>query len=183
MSFFDIFGGASNKAGGAQEQAASEALALQRQMYDQSRADLEPWRKTGTAALDNLNALLINGDTSKFMETPGYDYRFSQGVRASNNAANAKGMLRSGAQSKALMKYGQDIGSAEFDNYINRNALLAGYGQNATNAGVGVNTNYATQGGQTTQDAGAARASSYIGANNQVNDLLKTGAYIYGRMN
>ncbi len=185
MGFFDIFGGASNKAGGAQEQAASEALHLQRQMYDQQRADLEPWRKTGAAALGNLNALLIDGDTSRYQATPGYDFRFNEGQRALERSANAKGMLSSGATAKALMKYGQDIGSAEFDNYINRNALLAGYGQNATQQGVQAAGNFAQIGGQTTQDMGAARASSYTGASNQLTGLLRDGAqigaYMYGR--
>ena len=182
MGLFDIFGGAAGKAGSAQEQAASEALALQREMYNTSRADLAPYLDTGKRALGNLNRLLLDGDMTAFEKTPGYDFRFNEGMRALENSANARGMLGSGATAKALQKYGQDIGSSEFDKYISRNAMLAGLGQNATGAGVGVNTNFGQMGGQSINDAGAARASSYVGPVNQLMGLLNTGAYTVGRM-
>lgn len=44
-----------------QLQAAQEGMALQREQYQQSRADLTPWRKTGQAALTELNRLTYGG--------------------------------------------------------------------------------------------------------------------------
>ena len=54
----------------AETQAASgdKALALQKQMYDQTRADLQPWVTQGSSAVGTLGALMglggkVNGQT------------------------------------------------------------------------------------------------------------------------
>ncbi len=59
---------AAKKAAGAQEEAAREAVALgregldfQKEVFDISRADLDPYRASGAAALGTLNSLFIPG--------------------------------------------------------------------------------------------------------------------------
>lgn len=50
-----LIGGISaNSAAKKQQQAAADANALQLQMFDQNRADAEPWRKAGEAGLEQL---------------------------------------------------------------------------------------------------------------------------------
>src|SRR5688572_29223465 len=49
---------ASKKAAGAQVEAADKASAVEREMFEQSRADQAPWRDRGNAAGERLNYLL-----------------------------------------------------------------------------------------------------------------------------
>lgn len=114
---------------------------------------------------------------SRFLETPGYQFRFEEGVRALDRSASAGGRLAGGAHERELIRYGQGIGSAEFENYSNRLAGLAGMGQGATSSTATLNQQSSNQisnalltsGGRQAQlgaDAGAARASGYVGAAN-----------------
>jgi hypothetical protein len=77
-------------------------------------------------------------------------------------------MLRSGARAKALTKYGQDIGSEEYGNWMNRLGTLAGYGQNANAQQQNANQQNAGALGDLYGNAGAARASGYVGQANAV---------------
>ncbi len=68
-----LFGGsqaadAAEDAAGVQAQSAREAIALgreglgfQQEMFDTSRADLAPWRDSGTAALGTMNNMFLPG--------------------------------------------------------------------------------------------------------------------------
>ena len=54
-----LLGGSSaNKAAKKQAEATSDAILLQQQQQAQSRADLAPWRNTGSAAINQLGLLL-----------------------------------------------------------------------------------------------------------------------------
>ena len=184
---------------------------IQKQMYDQTRADQEPWRQTGVNALSQLNAGTVPGgsllapyqDQKKFTladfeADPGYNFRLSQGVSALDKSAASKGMLFSGAQGKALTRYGQDVGSSEYanaydryqneyqnafnryqtnqTNQYNRLASLAGVGQTANNALQSAGTNYANATGNN-----AMNAANYTGnltmtnASNAANAQLMAG--------
>ena len=128
---------------GAKEQAkaagkaADTSAAIQREMFQQSRADMEPWRQTGQGALYSMADLMgvpVEGQTRSpqygsfmdyfgaedFQKDPGYDFRMGEGVKALDRSAAARGNLFSGAQGKALTQYGQDYGSNEFMNAYNR---------------------------------------------------------------
>ncbi len=63
---------------------------------------------------------------------PGYQFRLGQGEQALQQGAAAKGTLNGGATQKAILGYGQDYASNEFNNVYNRQ--LTDY-----------NTNYQTQ--------------------------------------
>lgn len=47
-------------------------------------------------------------------EDPGYQFRLQQGVSALDASAAARGGLTSGAAQRALLRYGQDVGSQEY---------------------------------------------------------------------
>lgn len=51
---------------------------------------------------------------------PGYQFRLEQGANAVQGSAAAKGGALSGATLKALAKYGQNLGSSEYQNAYNR---------------------------------------------------------------
>src|SRR6516164_3357950 len=53
-----ISGSAAKSAASTQANAANQATAIQQQMYQQTRADLAPYRTTGSSSLPGLQALL-----------------------------------------------------------------------------------------------------------------------------
>lgn len=79
-----------------------------------------------------------------FQTDPGYAFRLSEGQKALDRSAAARGGLISGGALKAATRFGQDMGSQEYQNAFNRyqtnrsnqlNPLqsLMGAGQSATN--------------------------------------------------
>lgn len=200
---------ASNKAGKAQASAAqsasdSQLLAqresneLQKEMYDQNRADMQPWREAGMGALSQLSTGIQPGGEfnrnfqhSDFQADPGYAFRQAEGQKAIDNSAAARGSTLSGATLKALTRFGQDTASSEYQNSYNRwnndvsnrfNRIsgVAGTGQQATqqigqygqstasNIAQG-NMNTANNVASNTIGAGNARASGYVGMANAAN--------------
>lgn len=162
--------------------AADRATQLQREQYDQTRADLAPYRAAGTNALAQLTAGTAPGGQftkqfgmSDFEQDPGYGFRMSEGLKALDRSAAARGNLLSGATLKGAQRYGQDLGSQEYQNAFNRyqtnrsnliNPLqsLAGVGQTSTNQGISAGNNYATNVGNLGMNAAANQANAGLTA-------------------
>ena len=164
---------ASQAAAKALGKGAESQQGLLKYMYDQNRADLEPWRKAGVGALGNLTNLTTPGkqlDTA--MLDPGYAFRQSEGEKGINRAAAARGMWDSGRTYKALDRFNQDYATGEFGNVFNRNAALAGIGQTATGQGVNAGQTYAQNAGESMLQAANARASGYMGGANAISGTL-----------
>lgn len=173
---------ASVKAG---QQSADARFAEQNARIDVARGQLQPWVDTG---LTGYNALadvtgLRGPDAAKtamdgFTASPGYGFRFKEGLRAVDAGAASKGILRSGATLKAETDFGQGLASQEFGNYIGTLNKLAGFGQNATGQQAnllsqqGTNTNAAAS-----NDQGAATnlASIYGAEGAATNQAIQKG--------
>lgn len=192
---------AAGDASAAQLQAQRETNEMQWDMYEQNRKDQEPWRKAGEVALGQLGTgLKAGGEFNRnftlkdFQADPGYAFRQSEGQKAIDNSAAARGSSLSGATLKALTRYGQDTASAEYQNSYNRwnndvsnrfNRIsgVAGTGQQAVNQ-IGAygqqtasniaqgNMNTANNVASNTIQAGNARASGYVGTANAINSGL-----------
>ena len=81
------------------------------------------------SAETRLKSLLDNPDSIN--ESAAYKFRVGQGQEALNRNLAAKGMLGSGNRLMELTKYGQDMGSQEYDAQFGRlNDLLGNYSQN-----------------------------------------------------
>lgn len=133
-----IFGG---NAAAAQERATKEAMDLQRQMYQQSRDDMQPWRLAGVGGLQGLQSLL--NDPSSIQNSPAFQFRMAEGQKALERSAAARGGLAGGGFMKGLARYSQGLASEEYGNQYNRLANLAGMGQStAQNLGA-LGANYA----------------------------------------
>jgi len=175
MSFVgDIIGGligadSTRSAANKQADAVRDSNALQKQMFEELRADNQPLLNTRNSALDQINALLAN--PSDVTKQPGYEFGLSQGTRALNAGAAARGMNYSGAQAKALTRYGQDYAGTKLDQSYNRLANLAGLGQVATNSNTAAGMNYGNQAGNNLIGLGNAQAGA----------ALRQGS-IYGNM-
>ena len=194
-----ILGAASSRsAAKTQVGAADRAAELQRTQFEQTREDQAPYREAGYNALANLQRTAGNvpgafkfgaGD---YQADPGYAFRLSEGQKALDRQAAARGGLISGGALRAAQRYGQEMGSQEFGNaynraltgyntgvasenqLYNRQAALAGIGQTATNLVGQAGQNYANSAGNLMTGAGAASAAGQVGMANAFTGGLGT---------
>lgn len=182
------------KAANAQKDAANQSIAEQRRQYDQSRADLAPWRTAGAGALGKLAGLYGvstdgtanskgTGFTSDFTASPGYDWRLSQGLKAIDRKMSSRGLLNGRPAVEAEQRFGEGLASSEFENYANHLAGIAGVGQAATNTTVQAGENAANNISNGLIQAGNARASSYANIGSAINGTVNNmaSAYLYGQ--
>ena len=189
---------ASSKASKAQTQAAQDANAAQERMFEKQTQLQEPFRQGGLTAQNEIMQLLgIGGDktaagygslgksfgTDQFQQDPGYAFRQSEGMKALERSAAARGNLLSGSTMKGIQRFGQDLASQEYQNAFNRyqversaklNPLqsLMGSGQSATNVMTGAAGQMGQNEASNLYNAGQARASGYIGQANALNTAL-----------
>ena len=175
---------AAGAAADAQAQATQEGLAAQERMFNKQVELQEPWRQAGINALNKLGT----GFTGQvdLTQDPGYAFRLSEGQKALERSAAARGGLQSGSALKAAQRFGQDYGSQEYQNAFNRaltqyntTAGLAGIGQTATNAMTGAAGQYGAAANEAAQNIGNARASGYVGGANALSSALGTGTNLY----
>lgn len=179
---------ASSKAAKAQAGAADRAAEGQERMFERQVELSEPWRKAGETALNKLVPLATEYTPfgmSQFQADPGYGFRMSEGMKALERSAAARGGLLSGATLKGIQRFGQDLGSQEYMNAFNRYQTeraarlqplqsLAGVGQ-TTAQQIGQAGMQAAQNiGETQMSGAAARASGYVGGANALNQGLGT---------
>lgn len=176
---------ASKDAAAMQAAAADRATQLQREIYNQNREDQEPWRKAGAEALSGLGNSDFQRDftTRDFDVDPGYNFRMAEGQKAIERSAAARGGLNSGANMKALAKYGQGLASEEYGNAYNRfnsdrdrrfNRLssVAGIGQTANSANAQSGQNFANQAGSNMMGAANAQGAASIASSNAWGNAL-----------
>lgn len=167
--------------------AAKTATDLQQNIYNQNRADMTPWRTAGQNALGYLTGGMgstgTNGDLTRsftmqdYTADPGYAFRLSEGNKALERSAAARGGLYSGRAAKDLTKYTQDYASNEYgnaynrfnsdqSNKYNRLASLAGVGQTANNSMANSGTNYANSVSNLTTSNAANQGNAALSAAN-----------------
>ena len=181
-----------------QRDTLEQQLAFQQKMYDQTREDFAPYRESGTANLNQLNTLLgIGGNTGaadygRFRtadftpadftanKDPGYAFRISEGLKAIDRQAAARGGLISGNALKAASGYSSDLASQEYNAAFNRFQTIRGNtlqpfqvgaaaGQSAAAMQGQANLNFGSAGGQAIANAGQGASSAY--------GALGTGTY------
>ena len=207
---------AARDAAQAQVQAAERAGDQQRAMFERQVELQAPFREAGLTAQNRLMTLLgLGGEPTEpgfgrytrdfsmadFEGDPGYGFRMSEGMKALERSAAARGGLLSGATLRGVQRFGQDLASQEYQNAFNRyqvnranqlNPLqsLMGAGQTGANAltsaagdvGRGLATSIMA-GGQGAAagllGAGAARASGYVGGANALTGALQSAVPNY----
>jgi hypothetical protein len=178
---------AASGAGEAQAAAADRAAALSDKQFQQTREDQMPWLQAGQRALGKLEGAVdyTPFGMDQFKADPGYAFRLSEGQKALDSQAAARGGLISGNALRAATAYGQEMGSQEYTNAFNRCQQeraaklqplqsLAGVGQttaanlgNAGAANAGAVGNYLTGGA-------AASAAGQVGAANAYSNAMGT---------
>lgn len=208
---------AARDAANAQVAAAERSAQEQRAMFERQVELQEPFREAGLSAQNRLLTLLgleggeatdpnfgrytRNFSMEDFEADPGYGFRMSEGMKAIERSAAARGGLLSGATLKGIQRFGQDLASTEYGNayaryQANRNAQInplqgiLGQGQTSTNVltgaagdvGRGVGGTYMSAGNAQAAGytgAGQARASGYVGQANALTSALQSGVPNY----
>jgi hypothetical protein len=167
-----------------QAQSADKALQLQRDQWNQTQTNQQPWLNAGTNALTQMQYGQYSNPTpwkdfsmSDYQQDPGYQFRLSEGLKALDRTAAARGGLLSGATLKGAQRYGQDLASQEYNaaygryntdqaNRIgqentgyNRLAALAGVGQTANSQLNAAGQNFANAGSNIYGNLGSATAA------------------------
>jgi hypothetical protein len=112
-------------------------------------------------------------------------------MKGLERSAAARGGLLSGATLKGIQRFGQDLGSQEYQNAFNRyqterqarlNPLqsLAGVGQTTSQQLGAAGTQMAGNVGNLMTSGAAARASGYVGGANALTGALNTGLKDFG---
>lgn len=185
-----IGGSASKKAAKIQAQAAREAIAAQKEMFAKQTELQAPFRQAGITSQNQLLTLLglTGGNASsaeygsaaqpfgmdQFEADPGYAFRMSEGMKAIERSAAARGGLISGATYKGINRFGQDAASQEYQNAFNRYQTerqarlsplmgLTAAGQGSANALTAAAGQLGQGLAQGYGNLGQAQASGYVG--------------------
>jgi len=197
---------ASKSAANTQANAAAQASDAQRAMFERQVELQEPFRQAGLKGQNRLLELLGLGEDKnvpgygkyataefgmdKFTADPGYAFRMSEGMKALERSAAARGGLLSGATLKGTQRYGQDLASQEYQNAFNRYQAeragtlnpyqaLAGTAQTSANVLGGQAGQLGQQLGSNIIGAGNAQAAGQIGQANAIVGGLGQGINFY----
>lgn len=202
-----VIGGMSAKsAAKTQAGAAAAATAAERDMFERQVELQEPFREAGLKGQNRLMQLLGIGEDKtatdygkyasaefgmdKFTADPGYAFRMSEGMKGLERSAAARGGLLSGSALKGIQRYGQDLGSQEYQNAFNRYqttrtntlnpfASLAGVAQSASNTMGTAAGNFGQQMGSNIIGAGNAAAAGQVGTANAISQGVGQGINYY----
>jgi hypothetical protein len=208
---------AANRATDVAAQTADQQAQVQREIFEKQTELQAPFREAGLAGQNRLMELLGIGGAkgaqgygkyataeftpAKFQADPGYAFRMSEGMKALERSAAARGGLLSGATLKGTQRFGQDLASQEYQNAFNRYQAertgtlnpyqaLAGTAQSGANVlgqqagqyGANVSNILGSYGSAAQGNiigAGNAQASGYMGAANAIGGGVGQGINFY----
>jgi len=160
----------------AKQQAASQMQAMQYQ--EQRRAPYANVGKKAAGIMQNSLSgapcgLLRDFGAQEFQTDPGYQFRMDEGVRAIDQMGAAKGKRLSGEQLKAVMDYGQNMGSQEYQRAYDRYNTDRTKRYNMLAGPMQLGTGQVGQMGDYITNAGAAQSASTVASNNAWNKALQ----------
>jgi hypothetical protein len=154
----------SKEAGDQQADAANNAAAGLERADLRARADLEPFRQAGGAALNPLVDFVTRGPETELERTEGF-------TNIQNSAA-ANGKLRSGGTLKGLTEFNSMLNSRNRNQRFNELFNLATLGSNSASRQATNTLGTASQVGELGTQAGNARAAGTVGGVNQLTNLF-----------
>lgn len=196
---------AAKKGASAQAGAIDRSAEVQKEIFEEQKKLMEPYRLAGIAGQNELMRLLgIGGDATAadygmlargfrpqdLEMDPGYGFRLGEGMKALDRRLSAGGKMFSGGALKAGQRYAQGLASEEYTNAFNRAQAQLGTRLGALGSLYGAGQAAAQQVGQQAGQygenvgnllmaGGAARASGYAGMANALNQALGTGLNYY----
>lgn len=118
--------GASIIGGRSQAKATKDAAKTQARAQKQAlEAQMElarPYVEAGKNAMTQYQNLAPyqSFGMDQFQADPGYQFRMSEGLKALERSASARGLLQSGGTLKDITRFGQDAASQEYQNAFQR---------------------------------------------------------------
>lgn len=190
----NIFG--ASKAAKAQQKAAQQAIAFQREMFGEAKNALSPYLNLGQQASSDLMEQLpflaspIGLDQEFLESTPGYQFSREQGMRAIEAALAKAGLGRSGAAVKEAGRFGTGLADLTYGQQFEReranrtdifNRLFssAESGRGAAGALAGVAVPTGANVGQSMIGAGNAGAAAYLTGARAVGDAGQNALSYY----
>lgn len=141
----------------------------------------------GGSGSGGANAISVPGVSSAeetIRNTPGFQFRMDEGVKAVDSSAVNKGMLLSGGQLKRLQDFGSNYAADEFGRYFDRLSAMSSGGQSATSSISDASQRSASSQANIQQNLGSGLASSYAQQGQAKNNLWQgigqTGGMIGG---
>lgn len=128
------------------------------------------------------NAAPAAARQSKFMATPGYQFRVSEGERGVLNSLSSLGVKNSGKALKSLESFRQGLAAEEYGTYLDRLAGIAGAGRAQSNSMGSMSADAANSMAGSINNAGAARASGYIGSAKAMGAGIESGFNTLGNI-
>ena len=173
---------------GAYDTAFTGAQGAYDQAYQRQGEFQNPYIQSGLTAQNQIMQLMgLGGDanaadygqyakafgTEQFEQDPGYAFRQSEGMKALERSASARGGLLSGGALKGIQRFGQDLASQEYSNAFNRYQTeraarlgtlgnLSSAGQSASNIMTGAAGQYGSQTAGNTLARGQATAQNAL---------------------
>lgn len=143
---------------------------------------------TPTTASDQASAgpaqapVDYQGAFDQYQNSTGHQFRLQSGSDAISSNRATSGLLKSGSTLKALTKYGQDVGTGDFNNYLSQLSGQQSAGLGSTNSLIGVGSG--TVNGMMGQNdsAASAQANQYLTQGANTNALLTSLASAAGSM-
>lgn len=195
-----IAASASQGAAKTQANAANRAADIQKQMYDQTSANLAPYNSVGQSAASKLAGMPAYAAPAAYQApgsynpgkfsfqptmaqleaTPGYQFAKSQGLESVQNSYAARGLGTSGAAMKGAANFATGLADStyqnQFGNALNSYNSNATTGQNAWNANAQAQQNAFSENAMLSQNAYATNlgAGQYL-ANLGENAAAQTG--------
>lgn len=165
----NIYG--AGKAADAQTNAANTAEDTQRQQYQQTRTDLLPYQQQGQDASTKLKAANyytdpINMDQATLEKTPGYQFNLTQGLKATQNSAAARGLGKSGAALKGAAAFATGLADNTYQNQFNNANTNNTNAYNRLKGLIDTGENAAAQTGAVGANAANQTSAAQIGAGN-----------------
>jgi hypothetical protein len=140
----DVF---ERRAGSEFRQGVNRANQSLQNSQNQALGYLKPYNEAGSNATGVLSGLLTgsqyNSATGQttiltpeqrnnlFQQSPGYQFRLNEVLKALQNSQVARGGLLSGGAAKEIGQYSQGLASQEYSDYLNQLTGLANLGSNA----------------------------------------------------
>lgn len=191
-----------SKASDAQQAAAAEAGRIALQQYDKTRKDLSPYRQLGlkyaTELDERMPQLTSDINIDKQLKDPNsiaaraYDFTKTQGLKAVQNSAAARGLGVSGAALKGATQFTTGLADNTYRNLFDMERLnrgdqysrlkgLVDVGQTAAAATGAAGTAAANTQASAAMAGGNAQAAGYMGIANAVSGAAKDvgGYYAY----
>lgn len=183
-----ISSNAAGQASKAATNAANANNALQTQIYNSNKAEIQPSVDRGNAAGDlESNFLGIGGDPAKskaaldtFLNSTGYQFNLNQGVQAIDQNKATAGLLNSGSTLKALDTFGTNTANAFGQQYVSNLDSISKQGTGAAASLAGTGANFANAVSASNTSAANTSANADLASAGQLSNVISNALSGYG---